>query len=195
MPYVPFTNTQAEALNVGGRTILPGETREVDARFVPAPSMVNRDVVVLFINFNEEPRFFGTTKVEAGKAARLPLIHFENPNVEESGKVQLEIFKQLLEKNISEITPYVSELNDDELSLLVDLEGLGEKRKTLLKHFADELAVRTAERSFDPEAFAASLKGMDDGDLNLALLDAGDNEMKITAIENELSERKASKEQ
>lgn len=56
-----FTNNTNQTVTIGGRSIKPGETREVDARFVPASPEINRKLMVLFINLGITPRYFGTT--------------------------------------------------------------------------------------------------------------------------------------
>ncbi|SIO94654.1 ABC transporter ATPase [Vibrio spartinae] len=187
-----FTNQSDQAVNIGGRSILPGETREVDARFVPATPETNRLLQVLYINFNTTPRYFGTDVVQPLQAMRLPVILFENPNLHDAGKIQDEIFAELLNRKIDDIKPYVSKFNDAEVSRLVELEQVGDQRKSLMKELQDELAVREAERNFDPEAYAKTLEGKDESELQIELLAAGDNEMKTQVIEQALSALKVS---
>ncbi|WP_120510964.1 ABC transporter ATPase [Photobacterium salinisoli] len=188
-PSIAYTNTTHQPQNIGGRTVLPGETREVDARFVNATALVNRDLMILFINLDASPRFFGTTKVLPGEAVRVSVIHFENPNRENAGAVQDRIFEQLLENKIDIIKPYFSELEDGELSRLAELEQAGDKRKTLLEDIDNELAVRMAERNFSPAEYAQQLDAMTDEDLQLELLSVGDDSRKIVAIQDELAKR------
>lgn len=185
-----FTNTSDQAVNIGGRTILPNETREVDARFVPAAAQVNRGIIILYINFSITPKYFGQTVVQPNTAARLPIIHFENPNKADAGAFQDKIFEELLTKKIDEIKPFFSELTDEELARLSELEATDQKRKGLLSGIDEELATRKAERDLTPEAFAKTLEGKDESDLQVELLAAGDNEMKLKVIQEALSKLK-----
>ncbi|MEI8634725.1 ABC transporter ATPase [Vibrio sp. PP-XX7] len=186
-----FTNHSEQTVNIGGRSVLPGETREVDARFVPASPETNRQLLVLYINFNDSVRYFGTNAVQPLEAMRLPVIHFENPNLHDAGKIQDQIFTELLDRKIDDIKPYFSQLNDEEVSRLVELEQVGDQRKSLLKVLQDELAVRDAERNFDPETYAQTLAGMDESELQIELLATQDNSMKTQVIEQALSALKS----
>lgn len=185
-----FTNNSKQTVNIGGRSVLPGETREVDARFVPASAETNRQIIILYINFGITPKYFGTTVVQPNQAARLPIIHFENPNKTDAGKFQDTIFEELLTHKIDDIKPFFSSLTDDELNRLAELESADQKRKSLLKDIEDELAVRAAERGFDPEAYAKTLEGKDESELQIELLSAGDNQMKLNVIQAALSKLK-----
>ncbi|EGR1038396.1 ABC transporter ATPase [Vibrio cholerae] len=186
-----FTNTTKQAVNIGGRTIQPNETREVDARFVPAAAQVNRGIIILYINFSITPKYFGQTVVQPNTAARLPIIHFENPNKADAGAFQDKVFTELLTKKIDEIKPFFSEFTDAELARLSELETEDQKRKGLLSGIDEELATRKAERDLTPEAFAKTLEGKDESDLQVELLAAGDNELKLKAIQDALSKLKA----
>ncbi|WP_158117214.1 ABC transporter ATPase [Vibrio cincinnatiensis] len=190
-----FTNTTDQAVNIGGRSVLPGETREVDARFVPASPTTNRQLMVLFINFGITPKYFGTTVVQPNQAVRLPIIHFENPNKANAGKFQDQVFEELLNRKVDDIKPFFSSLNDDELQRLSELEMLDQKRKSLLKEIDNELAVRIAERDFDPDAYAKSLEGKEESELQIELLAVGDDQAKLTLIQDALSQLKATSEQ
>lgn len=189
-PTIAYTNNTKQQQNIGGRTVMPGETREVDARFVPSPALVNRGLMILFINFDSEARYFGTTKVGPGQAARVSIIHFENPNRENAGAVQDEIFVRLLDNKIDVIKPYFSELDDTELNRLAELEKVDGNRKTLLEDIETELSVRQAEREFSPAEYAKSLQAMSDEDLQVEILKAGDDSRKLDAVQNELAKRK-----
>ncbi|EIJ0945196.1 ABC transporter ATPase [Vibrio vulnificus] len=190
-----FTNNSKQTVNIGGRSVQPGETREVDARFVPASAEINRKLMVLFINFGITPKYFGETVVQPNQAARLPIIHFENPNKANAGKFQDQVFEQLLALKIDDIKPFFSSLNDDELKRLSELETLDQKRKGLLKEIEDELAVRTAERDFDPASYAKTLEGKDESELQIELLAVGDDQVKLALIQDALSKLKATSEQ
>lgn len=190
-----FTNNEKQTVNIGGRSVQPGETREVDARFVSAPPETNRQIIVLYINFGITPKYFGTTVVQPNTAARLPIIHFENPNKADAGAFQDAVFSELLEKNIEDIKPFFSSFEDDELERLAELEQSDSKRKTLLKEITDTLAARKEDREFDPQKYAQSLEGKDDSELQVELLAAGDNELKLKAIQNALAKLKAIAEQ
>jgi hypothetical protein len=171
-----YTNNSKQAVNIGGRTVHPGETREVDARFVPAAAQVNRAIVILYINFSITPKYFGQTVVQPNTAARLPIIHFENPNKADAGAFQDKIFEELLTKKIDEIKPFFSELTDEELARLSELETADQKRKGLLSGIDEELA--------------KTLEGKDESELQVELLAAGDNEMKLKVIQEALSKLK-----
>lgn len=192
---IPYTNNTKQPQNIAGKTVLPGETREVDARFAPATAAINRALMILFINFAQSPRYFGETVVEPGQTARLSIIHFENPNCEGAGAAQDVIFNQLLEHKIDDITPYFSQLEDTELNRVAELEAVDANRKTLLENIKDELAVRQAEREFSPATYAKALDAMDDEELQLELLSVGDDSRKIAAIENELAKRQEQKQE
>lgn len=190
-----FTNNEKQTVNIGGRSVQPGETREVDARFVSAAPETNRQIIVLYINFGITPKYFGTTVVQPNTAARLPIIHFENPNKADAGAFQDAVFSELLEKSIEDIKPFFSSFEDDELERLAELEQSDSKRKTLLKEITDTLAARKEDREFDPQKYAQSLEGKDDSELQVELLAAGDNELKLKAIQNALAKLKAIAEQ
>ena len=149
-----FTNNEKQTVNIGGRSVQPGETREVDARFVSAAPETNRQIIVLYINFGITPKYFGTTVVQPNTAARLPIIHFENPNKADAGAFQDAVFSELLEKSIEDIKPFFSSFEDDELERLAELEQSDGKRKTLLKEITDTLAARKEDREFDPQVCA-----------------------------------------
>ncbi|MDA0109009.1 ABC transporter ATPase [Vibrio sp. La 4.2.2] len=190
-----FTNNEKQTVNIGGRSVQPGETREVDARFVSAAPETNRQIIVLYINFGITPKYFGSTVVQPNTAARLPIIHFENPNKADAGAFQDAVFSELLEKSIEDIKPFFSSFEDDELERLAELEQLDGKRKTLLKEITDTLAARKEEREFDPQKYAQSLEGKDESELQVELLAAGDNELKLKAIQDALAKLKAIAEQ
>lgn len=190
-----FTNNEKQTVNIGGRSVQPGETREVDARFVSAAPETNRQIIVLYINFGITPKYFGTTVVQPNTAARLPIIHFENPNKADAGAFQDAVFSELLEKSIEDIKPFFSSFEDDELERLAELEQSDGKRKTLLKEITDTLAARKEDREFDPQKYAQSLEGKDESELQVELLAAGDNELKLKAIQDALAELKAIAEQ
>ena len=190
-----FTNNEKQTVNIGGRSVQPGETREVDARFVSAAPETNRQIIVLYINFGITPKYFGTTVVQPNTAARLPIIHFENPNKADAGAFQDAVFSELLEKSIEDIKPFFSSFEDDELERLAELEQSDSKRKTLLKEITDTLAARKEDREFDPQKYAQSLEGKDDSELQVELLAAGDNELKLKAIQDALAKLKAIAEQ
>ncbi len=187
----PYTNTTKQAVNIGGRTIQPNETREVDARFVPAAAQVNRGIIILYINFSMTPKYFGQTVVQPNTAARLPIIHFENPNKADAGAFQDKVFTELLTKKIAEIKPFFSALTDEELARLSELETADQKRKGLLSSIDDELTARKEDKELTPESFAKTLEGKDESELQIELLAAGDNEMKLTVIQEALSKLKA----
>ncbi|MCM5507125.1 ABC transporter ATPase [Vibrio sp. SCSIO 43169] len=190
-----FTNNEKQTVNIGGRSVQPGETREVDARFVSAAPETNRQIIVLYINFGITPKYFGTTVVQPNTAARLPIIHFENPNKADAGAFQDAVFSELLEKSIEDIKPFFSSFEDDELERLAELEQSDGKRKTLLKEITDTLAARKEDREFDPQKYAQSLEGKDESELQVELLAAGDNELKLKAIQDALAKLKAIAEQ
>lgn len=190
-----FTNNEKQTVNIGGRSVQPGETREVDARFVSAAPETNRQIIVLYINFGIAPKYFGTTVVQPNTAARLPIIHFENPNKADAGAFQDAVFSELLEKSIEDIKPFFSSFEDDELERLAELEQSDGKRKTLLKEITDTLAARKEDREFDPQKYAQSLEGKDESELQVELLAAGDNELKLKAIQDALAKLKAIAEQ
>lgn len=190
-----FTNNEKQTVNIGGRSVQPGETREVDARFVSAAPETNRQIIVLYINFGITPKYFGTTVVQPNTAARLPIIHFENPNKADAGAFQDAVFSELLEKSIEDIKPFFSSFEDDELERLAELEQSDGKRKTLLKEITDTLAARKEDREFDPQKYAQSLEGKDESELQVELLAAGDNELKLKAIQDALAKLKAITEQ
>ncbi|MFM2590053.1 ABC transporter ATPase [Vibrio sp. TBV020] len=190
-----FTNNEKQTVNIGGRSVQPGETREVDARFVSAAPETNRQIIVLYINFGITPKYFGTTVVQPNTAARLPIIHFENPNKADAGAFQDAVFSELLEKSIEDIKPFFSSFEDDELERLAELEQSDGKRKTLLKEITDTLATRKEDREFDPQKYAQSLEGKDESELQVELLAAGDNELKLKAIQDALAKLKAIAEQ
>ena len=195
MPYVPYTNNGSTDAHIGGRTIKPGETRDVDARFIPASPYINREIMVAYINFNGSPRYFGTTRVDAGGFARLSIIHFQNPNVESSGDIQTEIFKQLLDRKIEDIKPYISLLEEDEILVLKAIEESEGKRKTLVDEFEKVLAERKEEREFTVEKYLNSLKELDDDQLQVELLKVSDHEVKTKLVEGVIAERKAAEQQ
>ncbi|MGU3226182.1 ABC transporter ATPase [Vibrio cholerae] len=190
-----FTNNTNQTVTIGGRSIKPGETREVDARFVPATPEINRQLMVLFINLGITPRYFGTTVVQPGHSARLPIIHFENPNKADAGKFQVKMFEELLARKVDDIKPFFSAFNDEELEHLSALEVSDQNRKSLVKLIADELAVRKAERDFDPASYAQTLEGKDESELQIELLAANDNQMKLSLIQDALSKLKEQEEQ
>ncbi|MCG9597064.1 ABC transporter ATPase [Vibrio sp. Isolate25] len=190
-----FTNNEKQTVNIGGRSVQPGETREVDARFVSAAPETNRQIIVLYINFGITPKYFGTTVVQPNTAARLPIIHFENPNKADAGAFQDAVFSELLEKKVEDIKPFFSSFEDDELERLAELEQSDGKRKTLLKEITDTLAARKEDREFDPQKYAQSLEGKDESELQVELLAAGDNELKLKAIQDALAKLKAIAEQ
>lgn len=190
-----FTNNEKQTVNIGGRSVQPGETREVDARFVSAAPETNRQIIVLYINFGITPKYFGTTVVQPNTAARLPIIHFENPNKADAGAFQDAVFSELLEKKVEDIKPFFSSLEDEELERLAELEQSDGKRKTLLKEITDMLTARKEEREFNPQKYAQSLEGKDESELQVELLAAGDNELKLKAIQDALAKLKAIAEQ
>lgn len=190
-----FTNNEKQTVNIGGRSVQPGETREVDARFVSAAPETNRQIIVLYINFGITPKYFGTTVVQPNTAARLPIIHFENPNKADAGAFQDAVFSELLEKSIEDIKPFFSSFEDDELERLAELEQSDGNRKTLLKEITDTLAARKEDREFDPQKYVQSLEGKDESELQVELLAAGDNELKLKAIQDALAKLKAIAEQ
>lgn len=189
-----FTNHSEQTVYIGGRSVQPNETREVDARFVPAVAEINRQILVLFINFDSEPRYFGTTVVQHNEAARLPIIHFENPNELDAGAFQDQVFESLLEKSIDHIRPYFSTLEEEELQRLMELENGKSKRKNLLKELADEVEKRKQAREFDPQVYAASIQGKDENELQVELLAAADHTEKLAIIQQALSELKQAKQ-
>ncbi|AYV20499.1 ABC transporter ATPase [Vibrio mediterranei] len=190
-----FTNNEKQTVNIGGRSVQPGETREVDARFVSAAPETNRQIIVLYINFGITPKYFGTTVVQPNTAARLPIIHFENPNKADAGAFQDAVFSELLEKKVEDIKSFFSLFEDDELERLAELEQSDSKRKTLLKEITDTLAARKEDREFDPQKYAQSLEGKDESELQVELLAAGDNELKLKVIQDALAKLKAITEQ
>lgn len=193
MKTVAYTNKTKQTQNIGGKTIQPMETREIDARFVPSPSVLNRELMILYINFDDSPRYFGTQKVDAKEPARLSIVHFENPNREDAGAVQDEIFETLLSFKVDIVKEYFSVLEDVELHRLIEIESQGQNRKSMLNHIEDEFAVRLAEREFSPGEYAKMLEALSDEDLDLEVL-AAIEEVKIEMVENELSKRKEAKD-
>ncbi|GLT18870.1 hypothetical protein GCM10007938_26520 [Vibrio zhanjiangensis] len=190
-----FTNNEKQTVNIGGRSVQPGETREVDARFVSAAPETNRQIIVLYINFGITPKYFGTTVVQPNTAARLPIIHFENPNKADAGAFQDAVFSELLDNSIDDIKPFFSSFEDNELERLAELEQSDGKRKTLLKEITDTLTARKEDREFDPQVYAQSLEDKDESELQVELLAAGDNELKLKAIQDALATLKAIAEQ
>ncbi|MDW6004731.1 ABC transporter ATPase [Vibrio mangrovi] len=139
---VPYTNHSSHSMTIGGCTVPAGETCHVDARFVPAKPQVNRQLKILYINFNQTPRYFGTSVVQPLQAERLSVIHFDNPNLHDAGQVQDRIFSRLLERKISDIKPYLAQMHEGEIVRLAELEQAGQQRKSLLKEFQNELVLR-----------------------------------------------------
>ncbi len=175
MKLVAFTNTGNETKHIGGKAVKSGETREL---------------VLLYINFNDADRFFGEINVKPGEAARVPLIHFENPNAD-ADKAQEQIFVSLLDESVEFIQGIFPDMSDEELAHIRDMETKEQKsRKTLLSAIDDELAVREAEASFDGKAYQQALLKMSEEDLQLELLSAGDNPEKLQFVQVRLSELK-----
>lgn len=194
MKLVPYTNNTDTAQHICGRVIAPGETREVDARFVPATAAVNGLLEVLYINFSDSPRFFGNDQVEPGGYARLPAKYFEDPNTS-ADQAQTSIFRAFLDQSLSVIEASLEPFTDDELAHLVSMEKADGQnaRKGLFKLIEDELAVRVAERDFSPEAYSEHLSSLSDEDLDLELLQVGNNDDKLPLVQAELADRKAAK--
>ncbi len=194
MKLVPFTNNSDVAVNICGKVVMPNETRDVDARFVPAPAAVNGSLQVLYFNFEDAPRYFGNEVVGPGAYARLSANYFVDPNTA-ADQVQSSLFRAFLEHNLKEIGASLEPFTDAELVQLDALEQEeGENaRKGLFELIKNELAVRKAERDFSPAIYSQHLQSLGDEALDVELLQVSDDEQKLSLVQVELSDRKAAK--
>jgi len=195
MKTVPYTNNGKEPVSICGRVVKPGETREVDARFVPATPAVNGTLEVLYFNLGDSARYFGDTEVPVGGYARLSANFFVDPNTA-ADQVQTELFRAFLDQNLKVIGASLEAFTDDELAQLEAMEKTAEGRNArdgLFKLLKEELATRMAERDFVPAEYSKHLQSLSDEDLDLELLQVGDDEGKLPLVQAALSDRKDAK--
>lgn len=186
---VHYTNNTDKPMNLGGKQILPGETRPVDARFAPAKADVNANLKLWFINLTDKTKHFGDITVEPEASARLPANHFVNPNTP-ADMAQTELFLQLLGNPIATVTKYLSELTPDELSALINLEQTkGENRKSLVEAIDKEITHQKDVSEFDPSAYAEHLKTLRDDDLELEVINVKDDVAKTELVDAERAAR------
>jgi len=190
----PFTNKTNKPVTVGGKQILPGETRPVDARFVPAPPAVNATLSLLYFNFSDAPKYFGETIVQPDTCARIPANFLVNPN-SNADTTQTELFLVLLDESVNTISRFLSELSPDELVMLKDLEQQkGEKRKSLFEAIDKEITLQQQIAQFDPQAYQQHLRTLSADELALELLAATATEQAVL-VEAEQHARSQSKNQ
>ncbi|AWL12818.1 hypothetical protein HMF8227_02366 [Saliniradius amylolyticus] len=192
MKMIPYTNNTQRPQTIAGKTINPGETREVDARFVPATPDINSSLFLLFFNVTDETKYFGSVAVEGHRYGRLPANHFVDPNTP-ADKAQQGLFRALLDQKIDYIKERLPAFTPDELAVLKSIEEQAKgknKRKGLLSAIDEEVERQNNVLSFDAEAYKQELAKMKDDELDLELLNAGDDQAKIELIQAELSSRK-----
>ena len=193
MNVVPYTNTTKKTQHVGARSVNPGETREVDARFVPAAAHVNVRLVLLYINTTESERFFGETVVKPGEFARVSANYFVDPNTP-ADQCQQQLFRDVLDQPIPFVSGCLNAFEDDELDVLERIEKeSGDKRKGIIEALADERAVRVAERDFKAADYSEQLQQLSDEELDVELLTVADDAEKLVLVQEELANRKAAK--
>lgn len=185
----PFTNETNKPVTLGGKQILPGETRPVDARFVPAPPAVNAALSLLYFNFSDAPKYFGEIVVQPDTCARIPANFLVNPN-SNADTTQTELFLVLLDESVNTISRFLSEFTPDELAILKDLEQQkGEKRKSLFEAIEKEITLQQQITEFDPQAYQEHLNNLSDEDLELELLSVDGDADKTKLVEAQRQKR------
>lgn len=190
----PFTNKTNKPVTVGGKQILPGETRPVDARFVPSPAAVNATLFLLYFNFSNAPKYFGETVVQPDTCARIPANFLVNPN-SNADTTQTDLLLVLLDESVNTISRFLSELSPDELAILKDLEQRkGEKRKSLFEAIDKEITLQQQIAQFDPQAYQQHLRTLSADELALEQL-AATAHQQAALVEAEQHARSQSKKQ
>ena len=194
MKTVPFTNNTDKPVTAGGKVIKPGETRPVDARFVPASVTVNANLKFLYFNLGKSSKFLGDAEIKPDAWARVPANTLVNPNTAVD-KIQNGLFDELLKKPVEYIKERFSAFEADELVILKQMEEGGSKRRSLLDAIDACIKSHQVRVSFDPDGYQRTLTDMDEKMLQLELLNVQDDERRLVLVQSALAALKEKAEE
>ena len=201
MPKVAFTNTKKHAVHVGGKTIMPGHTREVDETLVPGykPPAVEAEVVdekaELLVLLDE------SVPVIVANLVDLSDDDLETLRVaEENGKTRKGVIAAIADERLTRASATqdstdpdtfaasLAEISDEELFALSETFADDEAKLALVKA-EGVIRHRASLEAMDAESFATHLVEKSDEELlELAEL-FDDSEATLALVNAEIEKR------